>query len=189
MKSTTLRVSTLLVAALLVAGLSACGDSKDTPKAAEKKEAPKDTWKDYAFADGGFTVRVPSDPACQQQDAGKGITASMCSAETDKTGMMLSASKLPGNVPAENVDKAIAGAMDGSAKSMQGEVVTPTDVTVNGLKGKDFSIKSAQGEIRSRIFIKGNYLIQALALPKGDPAAAKDEIEKFVTSLGPKADK
>jgi hypothetical protein len=101
--------------------------------------------------------------------------------------MMISATKLPNAVPAGNVDKAVAGAMAGSAKNMQGEVVTPADVTVDGLKGKDFSVKTAEGVMRSRIFIKGKYLIQAMGIPKGDPAASKDELEKFVASLGPKS--
>lgn len=175
------KLTALTAAALLAIGLSACGDSKEA--------AGKDTWKDYAFLDGSFSIRVPSDPACQQQDVGKGISASLCSVETGKTGMLVSASKLPGVVPAENIEKAMVGAMDGSAKSMQGTVVNPTDVTTNGLNGKDFSIKTSQGDIRSRLYIKGSYLIQALAMPKGEPAAAKDEMEKFVTSLSPKAEK
>jgi hypothetical protein len=188
--------SAILAAIFFTAGLSACGDSKETaaPAAtqtssapAEKQEAPKDGWKDYAFADNGFTVRVPSDPSCQPQDAGNGLTATMCTAETEKTGMMITATKLPNAVPAANVDKTVAGAMAGSAKNMQGEVVNPADVTVSGLKGKDFSVKTAQGEMRSRIFIKGNYLIQAMGIPKGDPAASKEELEKFVSSMGPKS--
>jgi hypothetical protein len=188
--------SAILATIFLTAGLGACGDSKEaaapastqtSSAPAQKQEAPKDSWKDYAFADNGFTVRVPSDPTCQSQDAGKGLTATMCATETEKTGMMISATKLPGTVPSENVDKAVAGAMAGSAKNMQGEVVSPVDVTVNGLKGKDFSVKTAQGEMRSRIFIKGSYLIQAMGVPKGDPAASKEELEKFVSSMGPKS--
>jgi hypothetical protein len=186
----------ILVAMFLAAGLSACGDSKEAaaPAAtqassapAAKQEAPKDTWKDYAFADGGFTVKVPSDPTCQQQEAAKGIMATMCTTENEKTGMMISATKLPGAVPPGNIDNAIAGGMAGSAKNMQGELVNPVDVTVGGVKGKDFSVKTAQGEVRSRIFIKGNYLIQVMGMPKGELDASKAEIEKFVTSLSPKA--
>ena len=184
----------LLVTTSLCACLCACNDSQPsaTPAAAQKDaapaakpEAPKDTWKDYAFADGTFSIKVPADPTCQPQDAGNGMTATACTTETEKTGLVITSTPMPGVVPPENVEKAAAGAMAGVAKSMQGELVNPTDVDVGGVKGKDFSVKTAQGELHSRILIKGKYLIQVMGVPKAAPEASKAEIEKFVSSLKP----
>jgi hypothetical protein len=187
-------LTALLATTSLCACLSACNDSQPTatPAAAQKDaapaaklEAPKDTWKDFAFADGGFSIKVPADPTCQPQDAGSGLTATVCTTETEKTGLMITSTPLPGVVPPENVAKVAAGAMNGAAKNMQGELINPTDVDVGGVKGKDFVVKTAQGELHSRILIKGKYLIQVMGVPKADPEASKAEVEKFVTSLKP----
>lgn len=192
-------VVAVAVLAMVAAGLGGCDSGNKTddkaasapaasapaaaPAAEAKPAAPQDSWKDYKLGDTGLSVRVPSDPQCQDQDQG-GMTNHMCSAETEKTGFMISSTKLQGEVDPAKIPAALDGAVNGQAKAMNGEVVDPKDIMVGDLKAKDYSVKTAQGEIRGRVVIKGGYLVQLMGLPK---AAADDttkaESEKFVASL------
>lgn len=166
----------LAVSAALI--LAACGS----------KASSMENWKDYPLADGSFTVKIPADPTCHDQPIAAGITASMCMTETEHTGMMTSVTKMPAGLGDKvDLNTLLDNAMNGASKNVNGTISSSNDITVNGVKGREFVIDSSKGKVKNRIFFANDTLVHAIGIPKGDEAASKDEIEKFVTSLQPKS--
>lgn len=181
----------LFPAALLALTLAACGDSTPDP-AKTVSTIPKPdltkvvSWKDHAFADKAFLIKVPGDPICQELHAGS-LGANLCTTDTERSGLMYSYTKLraaPGKMAG-----LLAGTMEGSAKDLNGNVVNSADITANGLKGKEYTIKNPEGEYRARIFITPNYLVQIMGTAKVDPTVAKGEIDLYLNSLTAAASK
>lgn len=184
-----------LAAPLLAILLAACSDRPEPPSAPPPPPPPKPdlskpvVWKEFAFADKAFVVKVPGDPICQQNLSGS-LGAHMCMVDSERTGLMFSFTKLKAgdDVPAKAAGL-IAGTMEGSAKDLNGNVASSADAAINGLKGKEYLIKSAEGEYRARIFMTKAYLVQTMGRAKADPAVANAEIDLFLNSLTPAAAK
>jgi hypothetical protein len=202
-------ISSLATAVALCLGLAACDKAPeekkvepsttkpaDAPKKEEAKQAEPakaeekkadaaaDSWKPFKAGGGSFVVSMPSEPQCQEQEAGSGMKATICAAETEKTGVMVSSTRMPGEIDPAQAVKALESAMNGSAKAMNGEAVNATDFTTDGLVGKDFTIKTPQGDVRSRMTFKGSYMVQLVAMPKAAAdETSKAESEKFLKSL------
>lgn len=189
------KITSLLSVLLLGMAVAGCSDDEKTVKSTEQKsstevksvEASKtvaaDNWQEYKVGGGLFVVRVPAKPECQEQ-ASDGSVAKMCTTETQETGMMINATKLAGIVDPTKISEALTASLNGSAKGMGGEAVDVVDIDISGLKAKSFSIKTAQGVVPSRITIKGNYLVQVIAMPKtSESDVTKEESEKFLKSL------
>ena len=68
----------------------------------------------------------------------------MCIRDSSYTKLKAAPGKIPG---------LLAGTMEGSAKDLNGNVVNSADITTNGLKGKEYTIKNPEGEYLSLIHI------------------------------------
>ena len=152
-----------IAAAVVAMGLGACDQTPTSEASASgasaQAPAEKDSWKEFKLGETAMTVSVPAEPQCQNQDAGNGLRAQVCASESEKTGLIVNVTKLPAKVAAAQLAKVLDGAMNGSAKGMNAQAIKVSDVTVGGLKAKDFSVDSAQGEIRSRLVIKSAQLV------------------------------
>ena len=178
--------------------LSACGDEKaastESKAAPDAKPAPvaqaDDGWKNFDVPGTGFIVRIPDGAPmeCKDADAGGGLKAVHCGAESESIGIMVSVTKIKEKVPADKIATVLDASVSGAAENVKGTVVGSKDVEAGGEKGKEFSIKTTeQGVLSSRSFVKDDYLVQTMAVIKDGKDDSKADAEKFAFSLQPKS--
>lgn len=189
--------SAVALSMLTVFLLSACGDEKAASTEAkavpDAKTTPArqadDGWKSFDVPGTGFIVRIPDGAPmeCKDTDAGGGLKAVHCGAESESIGIMVSVTRTKEKVPADKIASVLEASVSGAAENVKGTVVDPKDVEAGGEKGKEFSIKTTdQGLLPSRSFVKDDYLVQTLAVIKDGKDDGKADAEKFAFSLQPK---
>ena len=193
-----------LAASLLILGLlaGACGGSA-TPEAPAAPTATPDPlagWIDYAAPDGGFSARLPQMPDVQSQtvptEAGD-IEIVMYIMENAGGALLLSHNELPpmlaepvvaGN--AEVIKSMLDGGRDGALGNVSGVLQSETDITVDGMPGREISFtvdgsSSPTGEAingRAQIFVTSDRLWQILALATED-SMDQDQVNAFFESF------
>lgn len=147
-----------------------------------------DAWQGFPIAEGKFSVKFPARPACETRNTGNGLAIMTCSVSAPHSEMVVMVTRMDTEGrSASEIDSALTSGMAGAAQNVQGEVVDPRDVTVHGVKGKEFTVKTRSGVIIQRMLIGDGYIVQAMAMPSPDSAAARSEIQAFVSSLAPTA--
>lgn len=178
-----------LVALLGLLTLGAVGLS--TPSLAaglgQKNAAVTGSWKDFPVDGGAFTIKFPSKPTCEDQNAGDGLVVHICTYDAGNLALLVSVTKLPGKVTKSNFNRALDGGVKGSIDSLEGVLTDSQDIAISGQKGRDFAGKSDQYKFKSRMFLSGNSLVQAIGIRENAAPASYDaKIEAFVSSLLPK---
>ena len=193
-----------LAASLLILGLlaGACGGSA-TPEAPAAPTATPDPlagWIDYAAPDGGFTARLPQAPDVQSQtvptEAGD-IEIVMYIVENAGGALLLSHNELPPMLAepvvagdAEVIKNMLDGGRDGALANVAGSLQSETDITVNGMPGREISFtvdgnNSPTGEAidgRAQIFVAADRLWQILALAT-EGSMDQDQVNAFFESF------
>jgi hypothetical protein len=151
--------------------------------ARDNSSKPNEPWVEFKFAE-LFAAQAPSAPECDEDDLGHGVKAVSCSVEGKGLVMLAMATSLPSKpLEAAAIDKALALAVESAAKSMKGNVSKVEPAYAAGAKGRDFSVKTPEGEVHGRVLIAGGMLAQALAMPKAETDATKKEAQRFIASL------
>jgi len=79
-------------------------------------------------------------------------------------------------------DKVLDGARDGSAKQMEGKVVSEKKITVNGFPGRELEIATSEFRYFARLVLAKHRLHQAVIMMKTDKVKPEDT-RKYLDSL------
>lgn len=150
-------------------------------------------WGEFVPDERAYSVLAPSEARCTDSGSDKkyGGRWKKCSFETPRTVMYvehlpLAVNSLMPIVP--DVDTIINETMQELATAISAEILNPVDVMVNGIKGKEFSLKMPEGTNKLRIYASDKFVLQVLAESKQADAPDDVEMAKFVRSVVPNAE-
>jgi hypothetical protein len=136
------------------------------------------SWKEFSSPEGKFTVSMPGTPKKQTQNQG-GLTTNAFAVEVKNGAYLVSYSDLPPGTPFD-----YSAGIRAMATKYQGKVLSETDFTLDGNKGKayEMEINQPKGFATGRIVVVNNRLYQTLAI--GTNARASDpDVKKFLDSF------
>ena len=168
----------------LAAVLAACGKSGENRNdVASKHVAAPDRyegWKDYAFADGKFSVKYPADKAVLPEPRCYVGRISGCNFNTGSSGLRLSWGKID-RAPSEFMHAVIDG------EKARGKLLELHDVKVNGIDAKEFVVAAEKdGDMRFRTLVAGDTFVMIFGFNlKSKFSESKEEIDKFIESMSP----
>lgn len=148
-------------------------------------------WGEFESDERTYSVLAPSEARCVDSGSDKkyGGRWKKCSFETPRTSMYvehlpLEINSLMPTVP--EVDAILNETMQELATANSAEILDPVNVMVNGIKGKEFSLKMRAGTNKIRIYASDKFVLQVLAESKQVGTQDDVEMTKFVNSVVPK---
>jgi hypothetical protein len=198
-------VPLLLLFALLISSLAACGPSAsptplptdtppppppDTPTPPPTDTPTPEPARLFKSEEGGFSIVAPY--ALQETsqsvntEAGT-IEVHMFIAEQGQEAWLVGYSDYPEEiVQASDPEAILAGARDGAVANVNGQLVSDTEISLDGYPGREFSASVTQNGqdfvLRQRVFLVGNRLYQMVVIvPKGTESST--EVEDFLHSF------
>ena len=139
----------------------------------------KPEWKEFSSAEGKFKVLFPGTPKSEKRAAGP-MTLTAHGAEVRNGVYMVSYGDLPAGSPFD-----YSKSIQGMAGPWGGNVLSETDVTVEGAKGKGFEMEVTsprKGYATGRIVVINGRLYQIFALGS-DMRASNADVQKFLDSF------
>lgn len=143
------------------------------------------TWSDFTHSGKIFSAQVPGYGRCHQWKPSEGESGDddeKCSFATRRTDMDVFVLKpIPSPDAADTLDVWLDEEVARVA-TRNGETVLAV-APIEGLKGRDFIVTSAQGERSIRIILTENFLIEAIATPKDGKPDDKAERTRFIQGV------
>ena len=135
-------VARSLVGAVLVTSAVACGGDDDGDASSAEEGAFGDDWQPFEV-EGQFSVELPDEPDEETTAAGD-LTIEFYTVLHDDGGVTVSVTPL-GDVPDEQIDATLAGAVDGAARNIGGTVVSDEPTDASGYPARDAEIEATSG--------------------------------------------
>lgn len=149
-----------LLAVGFIALLPGCG----------KREAKKDTWKEFTSKEGGFSVLMPKQPVKRKQtapsDAGP-INVYMFTVNMGVVDYGVMYHDIQGKVT--DPESSLDAARDGAVKSARGVLMTEKEISLDGNPGREIRIKARDNIIyTARIYLVRQRFYQTMVtVPEG----------------------
>ncbi len=147
------------------------------------------SWKTFASAPGGFSVRLPGTPMedAPKEAAPSASTNHSYTLSIKDTVYILTYTDVAKETVAKSTPKALLNAArDGGIKNVNGKLIAETEVKVNGYPGRDVtasvSIDKNPGSMRFRIVLADARLYMALFVGPGRSATGA-QIDEFLKSF------
>jgi len=136
-------------------GLSACGGSSSTAATPTPEPTP------YVATDSGFSAVFPATPARSTQQinqAGVNASLTLYQATTNTEQVAVAFEQLPVAPQSDAIQTSLDGGVAGSAKNVNGTVVSKSNTQFLGQPAEDALIQAQGTVIRERIFFNGSKL-------------------------------
>lgn len=186
----------------LIVPLAACNNNKPTISSEVQSPAPQSSavpqtntasvppnWYNYTAQDGSYRVNFPGQPQQDNQsvDTQIGKIQFVQALYEDKTQQQLyyaANAKYPVDPSKYDVEKGLDGARDNAAKGGNFTIANEEKINLNGLPGREVTMRGQQGELKARYFIdpKGPILYQVFVLAP-DGSLQPSETQAFLDSL------
>ena len=141
---------------------------------------PKMDWKEFTGPDGKFTVLMPGTPKEQSQPAPvPGLTVKMYMVDLGSSAFAVSTTDLPPGTPFD-----YTAGVQGAIQGYQGKLLSSTDVTIGGSKGKAFEAEIAKpkGYVSGQMVVVNNRLYQLIAIGS-NARTSNPDVQKFFDSF------
>lgn len=136
-------------------GMSACGGSPSTAATPTPEPTP------YVATDSGFSAVFPATPARSTQQinqAGVNASLTLYQATTNTEQVAVAFEQLPVAPQGDAIQTSLDGGVAGSAKNVNGTVVSKSNTQFLGQPAEDALIQAQGTVIRERIFFNGSKL-------------------------------
>jgi hypothetical protein len=151
------------VRALLVPLLMVCGGAL----AFAQNQAPSREWKEYSYADDGFAMKAPSQPAFQKQQqatAAGNVEMRQYSVDLESdAGVLMSVSDFP-NGENTSAKTALESAVNGSIQATKAKKTSQKDIELQQIPGIEFEADSDAYHMLGRYYWAKGRLFSLLAV-------------------------
>jgi hypothetical protein len=148
----------------LVCGLMACALLAAVPLPAQ---TPQSVWKQYSYASDGFAVSAPSEPKYSSKvnstDAGN-VETHTYSIGLGETGLVIISSSEVKGLEKEAPKARLQKAKEGALKAGNATLKSEKEIALGAYPGLQYEATSAAFQVRARMYIVQNRLIQVLEL-------------------------
>jgi hypothetical protein len=153
------------------------------------------------LGNGAYSVTVPKEVSfscqilqhasdCQNYNVPgsiEGAEVRLCSGESKSTKYFAVTGKIQTDLRSASNENISAGFVAGWSKCQDGKISPPQQISIEGKEAMDYVVSTPLGEGNSRVYVDTEYSVMALAVPKH--SGSKNEIDEFVQSLRPVAQK
>lgn len=148
-------------------------------------QSPQSGWKEYSYANDGFAVSAPAEPAFAKQDkptaAGNVETHNYTIELGNNSGVMISSAQFQGQTT-ESSKMLLQRARDGALNAVNGKLVSEQEITLQGFPGLEFQFANDAFHARVRMYLLKTRLVTSMAIaPKGSDLPAN--ADKVLSSL------
>jgi len=178
-----IRLAGMLLCLLIAASLSASPLFAQTPQGG---------WREYSYANDGFAVSAPAEPAFMKQDkatpAGNVEMHNYTIELGNNSGVMISTAQVQGQ-PTDSPKGLLQKARDGAINAVNGKLISEQEITLQNFPGLEFQLANDAFHARVRMYLVKNRLVTVMAIAPKDsqlPANA-DKVLNSVKLLPPPA--
>jgi len=155
-------------------------------------QTPQSGWKEYSYANEGFAVSAPGEPAFIKQDkptpAGNVEIHNYTIELGNNSGVMISSAQFQGQ-QSESSKAILQRARDGAISAVNGKLISEQEITLQGFPGLEFQVVNDAFHARVRMYLVKSRLVTVMAIAPKDsqlPANA-DKVLNSLKLLAPPA--
>src|SRR5215469_16021186 len=132
---------------------------------------PQSGWKEYSYANDGFAVSAPAEPAFIKQDkptpAGNVEIHNYTIELGNNSGVMISSAQFQGQ-QSESSKAVLQRARDGAVGAVNGKLMSEQEITLQGFPGVEFQVVNDAFHARVRMYLVKSRLVTVMAIAPKD---------------------